>query len=194
MLDISQALCSLPHTEEVHVVSVCNECKELLLLLGNGAAGKEIPIHCVNITGEKRDVFVFTRKEEGSVACVCTDTLGTFLYEPNASVLKAGAFRCIAGRYGVRKLHPNSHLYTSNAVIEDFPGRRFLITGSCSFNKREMKGLLSGLEKVSITVRNFPATVDELRKRIKLPDGGDACLFATTLAGEGKVLIRCRRL
>ncbi|KAA6334148.1 hypothetical protein EZS27_017504 [termite gut metagenome] len=192
MLDLSQALCSLPHTEEIHIVSVCNECKELLLILGNHT-GKDIPIHCVNITGDKRDLFVFTREEERNAACTYTGKLETFLYEPNASVLKAGAFRSIACSYGIRKLHPNSHLYTSNTLIEDFPGRRFLITGSCSFRKREMKELLSGLEKAHITVRNFPATVEELRKRIKLHDGGGAYLFATTLAGESKALIRCEK-
>ncbi|KAA6322245.1 hypothetical protein EZS27_028190, partial [termite gut metagenome] len=193
MLDLSQALYALRHTEEVHIVSVHNECKELLLMLGSNATGKESPIHCVNITGEKQDSFVFTHEEEQSAACTYTDTLETFLYEPNASVLKAGAFRSIACRYGINKLHPNSHLYTSNTFIEDFPGRRFFITGSCSFSKREMKELLSGLEKAHITVRNFPATVEELRKRIKLHDGGNVYLFATLLTDESKVLIRCEK-
>ncbi|MDR2859348.1 MAG: SAM-dependent methyltransferase, partial [Mediterranea sp.] len=153
----------------------------------------EIPVHCVNITGERQDSFVFTHEEEPSAACTYTDKFEAFLYEPNASILKAGAFRSIAGRYDIKKLHSNSHLYTSNTFIADFPGRRFLITGSCSFGKREMRDLLSGLEKAHITVRNFPATVEELRKRIKLPDGGNVYLFAAMLADESKVLIRCEK-
>lgn len=192
MLDLSQALGELRHTEEVHIVSVDNECKELLLILNRDATG-EIPIHCVNLTGKQKDLFIFTREKEQSAICVYTDKIETYLYEPNASILKAGAFRSIAVRYGLKKLHPNSHLYTSHTLIKDFPGRSFEITAECSFNKKEMSGILSDLKKAHITVRNFPAAVEELRKRTKLNEGGDVYLFATILADESKRLIRCKK-
>ena len=183
MLDLSQALKELPHTQEVHIISVNNECKELLLLLGQ-TAPEEIPVHCVNLStkGEQeKQLFVFTREQEQHSECSYTDTLGNYLYEPNASLLKAGAFRSIAAAYSVKKLHPNSHLYTSETQIEGFPGRTFRIINRCSLNKKEIKENLSDLKKANITVRNFPATVAELRKRIKLAEGGDTYLFASTL-------------
>ena len=176
----------MPHTQEVHIISVNNECKELLLLLGQ-TAPEEIPVHCVNLStkGEQeKQLFVFTREQEQHSECSFTVTLGNYLYEPNASLLKAGAFRSIAAAYSVKKLHPNSHLYTSDTQIEGFPGRTFRIINRCSLNKKEIKENLSDLKKANITVRNFPATVAELRKRIKLAEGGDTYLFASTLRSE----------
>lgn len=116
-----------------------------------------------------------------------------YLYEPNASILKAGAFRSVSSIYNVEKLHPNSHLYTSDAYIPDFPGRKFRITGSSSLNKKGLKELIGTEKKANLTVRNFPTSVAELRKRLKLADGGDIYLFATTLADEKKLLIACKQ-
>ena len=186
----------MPHTQEVHIISVNNECKELLLLLGQ-TAPEEIPVHCVNLStkGEQeKQLFVFTREQEQHSECSYTDTLGNYLYEPNASLLKAGAFRSIAAAYSAKKLHPNSHLYTSDTQIEGFPGRTFRIINRCSLNKKEIKENLSDLKKANITVRNFPATVAELRKRIKLAEGGDTYLFASTLNDGQKILIRCGKV
>lgn len=195
MLDLSLALKALEHTQEVHILSVNNECKELLLLLGQEPP-KEVPIHCVNLftkgTQEEQH-FIFTREQEQRNECIYTDTLGSYLYEPNTSLLKAGAFRSITAAYPVMKLHPNSHLYTSNVLITDFPGRVFRIVNQCSFNKKEIKESLADLKKANITVRNFPATVAELRKRINLTEGGDTYLFASTLNNGQKVLIRCEK-
>lgn len=195
MLDLSLALKDLRHTQEAHILSVNNECKELLLLLGQEVP-TEVPIHCVNIAtkGERKEQhFVFTREQELRSECAYTDTLKNYLYEPNLSLLKAGAFRCIATAYPVEKLHPNSHLYTSDILIADFPGRAFRIINQCSFNKKEIKSSLSDLKKANLTVRNFPATVAELRKRINLPEGGDTYLFASTLNNGQKILIRCEK-
>lgn len=195
MLDLSLALKDLRHAQEAHILSVNNECKELLLLLGQEVP-TEIPIHCVNITtkGEREEQhFVFTREQELQNECTYTDTLKNYLYEPNSSLLKAGAFRSIATAYLVEKLHPNSHLYTSDILIADFPGRVFRIISQCSFNKKEIKTCLSDLKKANLTVRNFPATVAELRKRINLPEGGDTYLFASTLNNGQKILIRCEK-
>ena len=201
MLDLSLALKELKHTQEVHILSVNNECKELLLLLGQEAPTEqappeEIPIHCVNLFtkgAQEEQHFVFTREQEQRNECMYTDTLGNYLYEPNTSLLKAGAFRSIAAAYPVKKLHPNSHLYTSDTLITDFPGRAFHIVSQCSFNKKEIKENLSDLKKANLTVRNFPATVAELRKRINLTEGGDTYLFASTLNNGQKILIRCEK-
>jgi len=201
MLDLSLSIQDLKHVQEAHIVSVNNECKELLLILGHNAIIPEnIAIHCVNLQTkggkslqEAEQPFTFTREQEQSSPCEYTATPGNYLYEPNASILKAGAFRSIAHTYKVKKLHPNSHLYTSGKPVEGFPGRSFRITGMCTLNKKELKATLGGIGKANITVRNFPSSVAELRRRIKLSEGGDVYLFATTLGDEQKVLIRCEK-
>lgn len=217
MLDLALALHDLRHVKAAHVVSVNNECKELLLVLGhetdaspegnglsaeenglsageNGLSAEEIPIHCVNLTtSTEAQSLCFTRRQEKERPCPYTATLKTYLYEPNASILKAGAFRSVAYLYNVEKLHPNSHLYTSDEYIPGFPGRKFRITGSSSLNKKEMKALLGTERRANLTVRNFPASVAELRKRLKLAEGGDTYLFATTLADDKKLLIACKQ-
>lgn len=195
MLDLSLALKELAHTQEIHIISVNNECKELLFLLGQSLPS-EVSIHCVNLFTkgtQETQRFVFTREQEQRSQCIYTDTLGNYLYEPNASLLKAGAFRSIATAYPVKKLHPNSHLYTSDARMANFPGRAFRIISRCGLSKKEIKENLADLKKANITVRNFPATVAELRKRINLPEGGDTYLFASTLNNGRKTLIRCEK-
>lgn len=202
MLDLSLALKELKHTQEVHILSVNNECKELLLLLGQEAPTEqappeEIPIRCANLFtkgAQQEQHFAFTREQEQHSQCTYTDSLGDYLYEPNASLLKAGAFRSVAAAYSVRKLHPNSHLYTSDTFIENFPGRIFRIVNQCSFNRKEAKESLADLKKANVTVRNFPATVAELRKRLHLTEGGDTYLFASTLNDGRKVIIRCEKV
>lgn len=203
MLDLTLALNDLKHVQEAHIVSVNNECKELLLVLGHGESlsADEVPIHCINLghgtdagQGINPPALVFTRRKEKEQAVPHTTALKAYLYEPNASILKAGAFRSICASYKVEKLHPNSHLYTSDQYLAHFPGRKFKITGSCGFNKKEVKEMVGAEKKANLTVRNFPATVAELRKRMKLAEGGETYLFATTLGDEKKVLIRCRNV
>lgn len=193
MLDLTMALKEMPHVQEAHVVAVNNECKELLLLLGSQPT-TSIPIHCVNLNSKATQHFVFIREEEQEAPCAYTNQLDAYLYEPNAAVLKAGGFKSIASLYKVKKLHPNSHLYTAAQEVAGFPGRTFRVMGCCTFNKKEMKSALADVEKANITVRNFPASVAELRKRTKLQEGGDTYLFATTLYNESKVLIRCQKV
>ena len=191
MLDIRTALRTLAHVAEVHAVSVQGECKELLLVMTRQKPEKTA-CHCVNL-GTEDPTFTFTLTEEEEAACTYSDTPGRFLYEPNASVMKCGGFRSLATRYGLRKLHPNSHLYTSDHSCKDFPGRAFAIEDCCGFGKKELKGLLNGLGQANLTVRNFPDTVAGLRKRLKLKEGGNAYLFATTLSDGRHVLLRCRK-
>lgn len=193
MLDLTQALHTLKHVTAAHVVSVSGECKELLLVLTNDTSPQTeyVPIHCINLPNVTK--FTFTRHEEQEAPCRYADAPRTYLYEPNASLLKAGAFRSLSYIYKVEKLHTNSHLYTSDEALPCFPGRMFRIDSWCGFGKREVKELLDGVQKANLTVRNFPATVADLRKRLKLAEGGDIYLFATTLNDGRKVLLRCSK-
>ena len=194
MLDLSLALKALKYVREVHIVSVNNECKELLLLLEKSTDSLEIVIHCEQITstGEHQH-YAFTQEQERTSDCPLATEVGTYLYEPNASILKAGAYRSLTQTYGVKKLHASSHLYTSPYYIEDFPGRRFQVEAVSGFGKKELKTLLQGLEKANLTIRNFPSSVADLRKRLKLKEGGEDYIFATTLADDSKVLIKCKK-
>ena len=194
MLDLALTLQTMHSTCEVHIVSVNNECKELLLILAAGVQTAEPEIHCVNLTHNGKQCFSFTRSQEQEATCTYTDDTALYLYEPNASILKAGGFKVLSAAYCMKKLHPNSHLYTSDELVADFPGRVFRIEKSYSFNKKEMKDLLGNISKANISIRNFPSTVDELRKRTKLKDGGDVYLFATTLNSGDKVLLECYKV
>ena len=139
-------------------------------------------------------MFGFSKAEEQQTATDLAKTISHYLYEPNASSMKAGAYRCVARRFELQKLHANSHLYTSNQVISDFPGRVFQVEAVSGFGKKELKALLSDISKANLTVRNFPTSVAELRKRLHLSEGGDTYLFATTLHPEEKILIKCKRV
>ena len=194
MLDLSLALKALKYVREVHIVSVNNECKELLLILEKSTDSLEIVIHCEQITSTgEHQRYAFTQEQERTSDCPLAAEVGAYLYEPNASILKAGAYRSLTQAYPVKKLHASSHLYTSPYYIEDFPGRRFQVEAVSGFGKKELKTLLQGLEKANLTIRNFPSSVAELRKRLKLKEGGECYLFATTLSDESKVLIKCRK-
>lgn len=191
MLDVKSALDTLEHVAEVHAVSVCGECKELLLVQTR-CRPDGLVFHCVDL-GNRDSDYSFTPEEEAKAPCVYADGPGRFLYEPHASVMKCGGFRSLACRYGLRKLHPHSHLYTSDEWKPDFPGRGFVVEACGGFGKKEMKGFLQDIRQANLTVRNFPDTVAGLRKRLKLKEGGEAYLFATTLAGGRHVLLRCRK-
>ena len=191
MLDIGEALRALPHTAEVHAVSVQGECKELLLVMTR-TTPEHVAFHCVNLDSGQPE-FCFTPAEEEQAACSWAETPGRFLYEPNPSLMKCQPFRCLAARYGLRKFHPNSHLYTADEWRENFPGRTFVVEAACGFGKRELRDMLKDLRQANLTVRNFPATVATLRQRLKLKEGGDTYLFATTTADGHHVLLRCHK-
>jgi len=197
MLDIAMALKFLPETVEVHVVSVDGECKELLFLMKADEAtvsDLDPEIHCVNLRTSGTDqIFIFRKSEEQNASCLYAESPDLYLYEPNASLLKAGSFSILTQAFPVRKLHPNSHLYTSEQLISDFPGRIFSVESFFPFHSKELKQQLGGVMKANITVRNFPNTVAEIRKKTKIREGGDVYLFATTLLDERKVLIRCKK-
>lgn len=187
MLDWHRAVSELNCVKEVHIISVNNECKELLLVLSARNMGN-LRIYCVN------DAQSFVCDEldmESSSVKIAPSTLEEmqYLYEPNASLMKAGCFGVLSKRYGARMLSKNSHLFVSMVPIEDFPGRSFRIIAISSFNKKELKRYLSGITKANIATRNFPLSVAELRKRLKLKDGGETYIFATTLSDESHVLM-----
>ena len=199
MLDLSLALKHLKYVREVHIVSTDNECKELLLVLQKESASTDIPIRCVNSLCAADGFrifqeFTFTQEQERTSDCSLAKEVEGYLYEPNASILKAGAYRSLMRTYPVKKLHASSHLYTSHQMIEDFPGRRFKVEAVSGFGKKELKDFLLGMEKANLTIRNFPSSVADLRKRLKLKEGGEDYLFATTLADESKVIIKCTRI
>ena len=202
MLDWHRAVSKLSHVREVHIISVNNECKELLLVLSarnmgdmeaSSADGEvkhagNLRIYCVN------DAQSFVCDEldmESSSVKIAPSTLEEmqYLYEPNASLMKAGCFGVLSGRYDARMLSKNSHLFVSREPIAAFPGRSFRIIAVSSFNKKELKRHLSGITKANIATRNFPLSVAELRKRLKLKDGGETYIFATTLSDESHVLV-----
>ena len=202
MLDWHRAVSELSHVREVHIISVNNECKELLLVLSArnmgemeaSSADREVKhagslrIYCVN------DAQSFVCDEldmESSSVKIAPSTLEEmlYLYEPNASLMKAGCFGVLSGRYDARMLSKNSHLFVSRDLIAAFPGRSFRIIAISSFNKKELKRHLSGITKANIATRNFPLSVAELRKRLKLKDGGETYIFAITLSDESHVLV-----
>ena len=205
MLDWHRAVSELSHVREVHIISVNNECKELLLVLSaRNMGGKEVSstdgedggvnhagnlrIYCINDTQS----FVCDESDmETSSVKIAPSTLEDmqYLYEPNASLMKAGCFGVLSERYDARILSKNSHLFVSREPIEAFPGRSFRIIAVSSFNKKELKRHLSGITKANIATRNFPLSVAELRKRLKLKDGGETYIFATTLSDESHVLM-----
>ena len=187
MLDWHRAVSELNCVQEVHIISVNNECKELLLVLSARNMGN-LRIYCIN----DAQSFVCDEMEmEESSVKIAPSTLEEmqYLYEPNASLMKAGCFGVLSERYDARMLSKNSHLFVSREPIAVFPGRSFRIIAVSSFNKKELKRHLSGITKANIATRNFPLSVAELRKRLKLKDGGETYIFATTLSDESHVLI-----
>ena len=197
MFDINRVLHQLPNLTEIHVVSVKNECKELLAVADYPAnrdifPQKDVRIHCINLASSREELsFQCDYEAEKSAIVQIAHHIERYLYEPNASLLKAGVYRTISERFELKKLHVNSHLYTSENDLTTFPGRRFEVTDVYSFDNHLCKGLSAKIPKANLTVRNFPLSVDELRKRTRIVDGGDVYLFATTLSDNRKAIIRC---
>lgn len=187
MLDWQKAVSDVGRVSQVHIVSVANDCKELLLVADKSDA--RLKVFCVN------DDSVFSYTDAYEIINISSKTESPkFLYEPNASVMKAGCFNLISQRFGVSQPDANSHLYLSDHEIEGFPGRGFVINRISTMNKRELKETLADISKANIAVRNFPLSVAELRKRLKLKDGGDVYIFATTDANKGHLLMVCRKI
>lgn len=189
LLDIKGAIKDLGGATEVHIVAVSNEVKELLFVINDKADENPI-IKAIDLINTEV-VFDFSYTEEQNT----NPTYGNienYLYEPNVAILKAGAFKSLAFRLNLRKLHVNSHLYTSNAIISNFPGRSFKVIKEVSLNKKELRKVIPSM-KANITVRNYPMTVDQIRKKTGLTDGGNQYIFATT-DQNGKKIILCEKV
>ena len=214
MLDWHRAVSELNCVKEVHIISVNNECKELLLVLsarnkGGNVGSNSFPVQdngsvllSVEDFGHPGNLRIYSINDSQSFVCdememeessvkIAPSTFEEmqYLYEPNASLMKAGCFSILSKRYGAKMLSKNSHLFVSRELIAAFPGRSFRIIAISSFNKKELKRHLSGITKANIATRNFPLSVAELRKRLKLKDGGETYIFATTLSDESHVLV-----
>lgn len=197
MADLGETLRLLPETTEIHVLSVKNECKELLFVLENNSPKEQekTSIHTVNYeTGGSIQQFTFTLAQEKEAGQHTTNTVKKYLYEPNTSILKSGAFKLTVTRFGVEKLHRHSHLYTSDSEHADFPGRKFMVSEVFEFSGKLLKQISKTIPQANITTRNFNLSVAELRKRSGIKEGGDIYLMATTTDDNKQVLIACRKI
>lgn len=184
------------HVGAVHIVSVDNECKELLLEVKKwkGEKVKELKVVCVNLLSDgSEERFEFDASSARPSFHPFTSSPFHFLYEPNVSLMKAGCFGLIADRFQMAQPDVNSHLFVSDKAVADFPGRCFIVDKVTTMNKRDLKEALAGITKANIAVRNFPMSVPELRRRLKLQEGGDVYIFATTAANRGHLLLLCRK-
>ena len=203
MLDWRKAVGDLEGVSEVHIVSVDNECKELLLVIAPDET-QPLRLFCVNDGA----TFQYVPREgtiqsQGGNVSVprweCfSPRVGTnsslCLFEPNASIMKAGCFREVGEAFGIHQLSVNSHLFIAHQDVPDFPGRRFLVEATSSMNKRELKETLKDITHANIAVRNFPLTAEMLRKKLKLKDGGSVFIFGTTLSNGAHQLFICRKI
>ena len=189
MIDIKSTLELLPDTVRVQVLAVENEVKEVLFYLRKGFAS-EPDIESWNISDSKEDQkFSFTFDEESEATSSYSDPL-RYIYEPNSAIRKAGSFNLIGSKSGLQKLHPNTHLYTSEKVIENFPGRIFEVREFIKPNKKEVKkAFTSGI--VNVISKNFPMGANEIKKKFRLKDGGEEFLIFCESIGQGKLALRC---
>jgi len=189
MIDIQQGIEELQGVSEVFVVSVDGECKEVLFLIAN-AASSEPTIHAVNISGGLIHRYSFLRSEE-KAAEVLLNKPQAFLYEPNASILKAGAFKKVAADFGVQKVHVSTHLYTATELVSDFPGRKFRIVAQIRADDKDAALHLREM-KANVMTRNYPLSADELKKKMKIGDGGDLYIIGFTGVDKKYVVVASR--
>lgn len=201
MVDISATIKQIPEISEIHVLSVNNECKELLFLLDSndtdapsGISG--IDIFTVNFCNDGQiEYFEFKQGDESISLSEFSDAeLPAFLYEPNSSILKAGAFKTLGNSFGLKKLHKNTHLYTSDKKIEGFPGRCFDVKDMFDFNKETIRFLREKFPKANISTRNFPLRPEGLKKTLRIQDGGDIYIFGCIVSNGSKKILVCTKV
>ncbi|MFN3968328.1 THUMP-like domain-containing protein [Flavobacterium sp.] len=188
LLDITAGLSELKNVKAIHIVALENEVKELLWILEKGYTGST-KIVTANLLKTQTEEFSFELNAEHHASFGLPQK---YLYEPNAAIMKSGGFDVVSSRFGLNKLHQHSHLYTSDTLI-DFPGRRFEIQYHIGYNKNEMKPLLEN-QKANLTTRNFPDSVESIRKKWKIKDGGNLYCFFTTDANNNKIVLLCSKL
>lgn len=196
MLDWRKAVADFDGTvREVHIVATGNECKELLLVLGQQVHEEPSAprVFCVN-DNQRIDYDSAAYTQGLRIGGKPLPEAKNYLYEPNASIMKAGCFDLVEERFGVTQVGPSSHLFVSATPVADFPGRGFTIEAIGGMNKKDIKRLLNGTKQANIAVRNFPLTAPQLRKKLKLADGGPVYLFGTTMQGCDHVLLRTSKI
>lgn len=196
MLDWRKAVADFDGTvREVHIVATGNECKELLLVLGQQMHEEPSAprVFCVN-DNQRIDYDSAAYTQGLRIGGKPLPEVKNYLYEPNASIMKAGCFDLVEERFGVTQVGPSSHLFVSATPVADFPGRGFAIEAIGGMNKKDIKRLLNGTKQANIAVRNFPLTAPQLRKKLKLADGGPVYLFGTTMQGCDHVLLRTSKI
>lgn len=195
MADISMSINELKYVCDIYVISFKNECKELLFRLNKCEADiNNINIVCVDIQPSFTSLFNFKYAQESDISNVVYSEPLNYLYEPSSAILKAGAFKSVANFYDVYKLAQSSHIYTSDNFVESFQGRKFKIEEVIPFSSKCIKSLFKTIPASNITVRNFPLKAEELRKKLKIRDGGNKYIFATTDCNKQKILIVCSKV
>lgn len=194
MIDVTQSMRDLaPHLTDVWAVSVKNECKELFFEVDFGAECADVQLHALNFEAGGTQEFVVDSAALAVEGCYGSPSAGQYLYEPNASVMKIGAFAALTRQFPILQIAKNSHLYYSDDFVQDFPGRKFVIDSIIPFSGKEAKTVGKQHKQLNIATRNFRLSPDELKKRLKVRDGGDCYLFATTLANAEQVLLLTRK-
>ena len=194
MADISRVLKLMPTITQFHIVAVRGECKEVLVVCEKMLRHRDIDIFCVDMKANDTLEYRFVLSDEENTNSVFAKSVGKYLYEPDVSLLKAGAFKSLCKAFDVMKLDINSHLYTSDTLSSYFPGRIFEVEETLPFSSKTMKHLSKIIPKANITARNFALTADELRNRSGIKDGGDIYLFATMLKETGNILVKCHKV
>ena len=189
-LDLHQSIEKLGHVVGVHIIAVNNECKEVLYELGRNPLD-ELIVSTINLGKKEPQLFDFSHQHEKQLQVSYSSPL-SYIYEPNAAIMKSGAFKSIASKFKLNKLHPNTHLYTSTKKHTDFPGKIFQLEQLGAYNNKFSTHF--NTKAAIITMRNFPATIDEIKKKLKLKEGGDSYLIATTDITEKPILIKAKRL
>ncbi|RNC87234.1 MAG: class I SAM-dependent methyltransferase [Winogradskyella sp.] len=189
LLDIKATRNNLKFAKELHIVAVNNDVKELLWILERDYDA-EFTIKAVNLTKTSPQTFQFSFNEESNTIPEYSLPL-TYLYESNSAILKAGAFNILSDKLNIPKLHQHSHLYTSDELL-NFPGRRFMIVKCIPFNKKAFSK--EGISKANVTTRNFPLSVGDIRRKLKVKDGGDVYLFFTSDLNNSRVIIICKKV
>lgn len=193
LLDIDLAVKELTHVKAVYAIGYDQECKELLFHINrdHDSQAYELKVRILNQRGEAEQSLDFAKNQE-QTARISYSYPQAYLYEPHAAVLKSGAFKVLGERFGVNKLAASSHLYTSENRVDNFPGRTFEVVGYCKPDGGEIQKII-GQNKANLTLRNFPAKIQDLRKKWRLNDGGEFYLFATTLFDNKKVVIATKK-
>lgn len=189
MLDISKTLAEIPDVTDVYSIGTKHECKELVIVIGFNANTPDITLHAVTLHDDSCDMLSYSiEQEQNAIPRYETPQCGHYLYEPFPAVMKSAPFRLLSEKYGVGKLHPNTHVYTSSALVKTFPGTIYAIDDIIPFSSREIKAVAASYPQINVATRNFILSADELRKRLKAKDGGEKKLIGVT-AGDARRLL-----